>query len=50
MTSPYSIYILIGLTYLDYKLENFAAYIDYGSGLCFAKEDCFPKQYHANLP
>ena len=43
-------YILIGLTYPDYKVENFAAYIDLGSGLCLAKEDCFPKQYHENLP
>ena len=50
MTSPYSIYILIGLTYPDYKAENFAAYIDSGSGLCLAKDDCFPKQYHENLP
>ena len=50
MTSPYSIYILGGLTYPDYKAENFAAYIDSGLGLCFAKEDCFPKQYHENLP
>ena len=41
MTSPYSIYILIGLTYLDYKAKNFAASIDSGSGLCLAKEDCF---------
>ena len=43
MTSPYSIYILIGLTNPDYKVENFAAYIDSGSSLCFAKDDCFPK-------
>ena len=43
MTSPYSIYTLIGLTYHDYKVENFAAYIDSGSGLCFAKDDRFPK-------
>ena len=50
MTSPYSIYILIGLTYLDYKSENFVAYIDLGSGLCLAKEDCFLKQYHEILP
>ena len=50
MTSPYSMYILIGLTYPDYKTENFTAYIDSGSGLCLAKEDCFPKQYHENLP
>ena len=50
MTSPCSIYILIGLTYPDYKAENFAAYIDSGLGLCFAKEDCFPKQYHETLP
>ena len=50
MTSPYLIYILIGLTYLDYKVENFIAYIDSGSSLCLAKEDCFPKQYHENLP
>ena len=28
MTSPYSIYILIGLTYPDYKAEKFATYID----------------------
>ena len=50
MSSPYSIYILIELTYPDYKAENFTTYIDSGSGLSFAKEDCFPKQYHENLP
>ena len=50
MTSPYSIYILVGLTYPNYKAENFATYIDSRLGLCFAKEDCFPRQYHENLP
>ena len=50
MTSPFSIYILIGLTYPDYKAEPFAAYIDFGSGLCLAKFDCFPPEYHATLP
>ena len=50
MTSPFSIYILIGLTYPDYKAEPFAAYIDSGSGLCLYKPDCFPPEYHENLP
>ena len=50
LTSPYSIYILIGLTYPDYKVENFTAYIDSGLELCLAKEDHFLKQYHENLP
>ena len=50
MTSPFSIYILIGLTYLDYKAEPFADYIDSGSGLCLPKPDCFPQEYHENLP
>ena len=50
MTSPFSIYILIGLTYPGYKAEPFAAYINSGSGLCLAKPDCFPQEYHENLP
>ena len=50
MTSPFSIYILIGVTYLDYKAEPFAAYIDSGSSLCLAKSDCFPPKYHETLP
>ena len=49
MTSPFSIYILIGLTYPDYKAEPFAAYIDSGSSLCLSKPDCFPLEYHENL-
>ena len=50
MTSPFSIYILIGLTYPDYKAEPFAAYIDYGSGFCLSKPDSFPAEYHIYLP
>ena len=46
MTSPFSIYILIGLTYPDYKAEPFAAYIDSGSGICLSKPACFPEEYH----
>ena len=49
MTSPFSIYIFIGLTYLDYKVEPFAAYIDSGSKLCLSKSDCFPHD-HTDLP
>ena len=49
MTSPFSIYILIGVTYFDYKAEPFAAYIDSGFGLCLAKSDCFPPKYHETL-
>ena len=40
MTSPFSIYILIGLTYPDYKAEPFATYIDSGSGICLSKLAC----------
>ena len=50
MTSPFSIYILIGLTYPDYKAEPFAAYIDSGSGICLSKPACFPEEYHTDLP
>ena len=50
MTSPFSIYILIGITYLDYKAEPFAAYIDSGFGLCLSKPNCFPTEYHTDLP
>ena len=50
MTSPFSIYILIGLTYPDYKAKPFAAYINSGSGLCLSKPDCFPQEYYENLP
>ena len=50
MTSPFSIYILIGITYLDYKTEPFAAYIDSESGLCLSKADCFLAKYHTDLP
>ena len=50
MTSSFSIYILIGLTYSDYKAKPFAAYIDSCSGLCLSKPDCFPLEYHENLP
>ena len=50
MTSPFSIYILIGLTYPDYKVEPFAAYIDSGSGICLSKPACFPEEYHTDLP
>ncbi|KAL5743979.1 hypothetical protein ACOSQ2_027095 [Xanthoceras sorbifolium] len=50
MTSPYSIYIPIGVTYKDYKAEYFAAYIDSGSGCCVSKPQCFPEKYHQDLP
>ena len=50
MTSSFSLYILVGLTYSDYKAEPFAAYIDSGSGLCLSKPNCFPLEYHENLP
>ena len=50
MTSSFSIYILIGITYPDYKVEPFATYIDSESGLCLSKSDCFPYAYHTNLP
>ena len=50
MTSSFSIYILIGLTYFDYNVEPFAAYIDSGSSLCLSKPDFFPLKYHENLP
>ena len=50
MTSQYSIYIPIGITYKDYKAEYFAAYIDSGSGTCLCKPTCFPQQYHETLP
>lgn len=49
MTSPYSIYIPIGITYKDYKAEYFAAYIDCGAGICICKPDCYPKEYHQEL-
>lgn len=49
MTSPLSIYIPIGLTYKDYKVEYFAAYIDNGAGTCICKPECFPKEYHQQL-
>ena len=45
----WGITILIGLTYPNYKEEPFAAYIDSGFGLCLAKPDCFPQEYHENL-
>ena len=50
MTSPFSIYILIGITYTDYKADSFAAYINSGSGLCLSKSNCFPVEYHTDLP
>ena len=50
MTSPFSINILIGLTYPDYKVEPFATYIDSGSGLCLSKSTCFPDEYQIDLP
>lgn len=49
MTSPYSIYIPIGITYKDYRAEYFAAYIDNGSGMCLCKPDCFPSTYKQDL-
>ena len=49
MTSPYSTYIPIGVTYKEYKAEHFTAYIDSGSGSCLCKKDCFPKEYHKDL-
>ena len=49
MTSSFSIYILIGLTNPDYKAEPFTAYIDFGYGVCLAKSDCFPLEYHESL-
>jgi hypothetical protein len=49
MTSPYSIYIPIGITYKDYKVEYFAAYNDSGAGTCLCKAECFPKEYQQNL-
>ena len=50
MTSSFSIYILIGLTYPDYKVDPFASYIDSGSGSCLSKSACFPDEYHTDLP
>ena len=50
MTSPFSIYIVIGLTYPDYKAKPFAAYIDSGLGICLSKSACFPEEYHTDLP
>ena len=50
MSSPFSIYILIGLTYPDYKAEPFAAYVDSGSSICLSKSACFPEEYHTDLP
>ncbi|KAL0453803.1 UNVERIFIED_CONTAM: Enzymatic polyprotein [Sesamum latifolium] len=44
MTSPFSIYISVGMLYDQYKTEYFAAYIDSGSGICTAKPGVFPKE------
>ncbi|KAL0318718.1 UNVERIFIED_CONTAM: putative enzymatic polyprotein [Sesamum angustifolium] len=50
MTSPFSIYISVGMLYDQYKTEYFAAYIDSGSGICTAKPGVFPKEARETLP
>ena len=50
MTSPFSIYISIGMVYDQYKIEYFATYIDSGSGICTAKPGVFPKEARKTLP
>ena len=50
MTSRYSIYIPIGITYAEYKPEYFAAHIDIGAGTCLCKPTCFPETYKRRLP
>ena len=50
MTSPFSIYIYVGMLYDQYKTEYFAAYIDSGSGICTAKPGVFPKKARETLP
>ncbi|KAL0385885.1 UNVERIFIED_CONTAM: putative enzymatic polyprotein [Sesamum radiatum] len=50
MTSPFSIYISVGMLYDQYKIEYFAAYIDSGSGICTAKRGVFPKEAMETLP
>ena len=49
MTSQYSIYIPIGITYTDNKVEYFAGYVDSGSGTYLCKATYFPPQYHETL-
>ena len=50
MTSPFSIYITVGMIYEQYKAEYFAAYIDSGSGICTAKPGVFPSEAMEALP
>ena len=50
MTSPFSIYISVGMLYDQYKTEYFAAYIDSRSGICTAKPGVFSKEARETLP
>ena len=50
MTSPFSIYIFIGMLYDQYKIEYFVVYIDSGSGICTTKPGVFPKEAKETLP
>ena len=50
MTSPFSIYISVGMLYDQYKTKYFATYIDSGSGICTAKPGVFPKEARETLP
>jgi len=47
--SSNGIYIPIGLTYPDYKVEYFATYIDSGLGTCLYKRTCFLENYIENM-
>ncbi|KAL0345877.1 UNVERIFIED_CONTAM: hypothetical protein Sradi_4419000 [Sesamum radiatum] len=50
MTSPFSIYISVGMLYDPYKTEYFAAYIDSGSGICTAKPGVSLRKPMETLP
>lgn len=49
MTSPFSIYISVGMLYEKYKVEYFAAYIDSGAGICTTKRGVFLEELEENL-
>ena len=50
MTSPFSIYISVGMLYDQYKTEYFVTYIDSESGICTAKPGVFLKEARETLP
>ena len=49
-TSPFSIYIPVGVLYEKYRAEYFAAYIDSRADICTAKRRVFPKEIEEELP